>query len=82
LSAENSQTIARRLLASAVQMETDEIPDDAAIGRLGSWNSLAHMRLIMAIEEHMGSPLEPDAVVSIASLADVIKILDESGARS
>jgi acyl carrier protein len=52
--------MARGLLASAMEMDAADIPDDAAIGRLENWDSLAHMRLIMALEQHMGAPLTPD----------------------
>ena len=69
--------MARGLLASAMEMDAADIPDDAAIGRLDNWDSLAHMRLIMALEQHMGAPLTPDTVVGLGSLADVVTVLEE-----
>ncbi len=69
--------VARQLLASALEMEPSELPDDAAIGQVANWDSLAHMRLIMGLEEHMAAPLPPEAVVSIGSLADIVTVLEE-----
>jgi acyl carrier protein len=73
----NSWSTARILLAAAMEMDVADIGDDAAIGRLENWDSLAHMRLILALEEHMGAELTPDTVVSLGSLADVVTVLDE-----
>lgn len=75
---EDKRLIARRLLASAMEMNPADIPDDAAIGRLKNWDSLAHMRLILALEEHIGTLLTPDTVVAIGSLSDIAKALADA----
>ena len=72
---DDSRTVARQLLASALEMEIQEIPDDAAIGFVEKWDSLAHMRLIMALEEHKGESLAPDVVVAIGTLNDIESIV-------
>ena len=66
---------ARQLLASVLEMEAADIADDAGIGQLAGWDSLAHMRLIMAIEADMGRPLSPGNVAAIGSLRDVATVL-------
>ena len=66
---------ARQLLASVLEMEVADIADDAGIGRLAGWDSLAHMRLIMAIEADMGRSLSPGNVVAIGSLRDIATVL-------
>ncbi len=71
---------ARELLAAALETEAGAIGPDAAIGVVEAWDSLAHMRLIAAIEARLGRVLGPDAVVSIASRKDVAKGLD-NGAK-
>jgi acyl carrier protein len=67
---------ARALLASALELAPAAVPDDAAIGTLEAWDSLAHMRLIAGIEKALGRELPAGEVVAIASLADVAAILD------
>ena len=66
---------ARQLLATVLAMEAADIADDAAIGGLAGWDSLAHMRLIMALEAHMEAPLSPGNVVAIGSLQDIATVL-------
>jgi acyl carrier protein len=72
---DDSLQAARQLLASVLQMEAADIVDDAGIGQLAGWDSLAHMRLIMAMEADMGLPLSPGNVVAIGSLQDIATVL-------
>ena len=67
---------ARELLAHALETDMTAIGADAAIGVVETWDSLAHMRLVNAIEENLGRELSPDAIVSIASVKDVAAILE------
>jgi acyl carrier protein len=42
----------------------------------GRWDSLNHLRLIMAVEEEFAVRLEPDEIANIASLTDLQSMLD------
>lgn len=69
---------ARALLADALEMAPAALGADASIATLEAWDSLAHMRLVEAIERALGRPLAPEALVAIGSLADVARILEEA----
>ncbi len=71
---------AREILAAALETDVATIGPDAAIGVVEAWDSLAHMRLIAAIEAKLGRELSPEAVVSITSLRDVAMALDNGAA--
>lgn len=73
----SARGIARQLLADAVHSGADAIPEDASIGAFERWDSLAHMHLLLAIEERLGRRLDPDEAVRIESLVDVTAILGE-----
>ncbi|MGI9399944.1 MAG: acyl carrier protein [Rhizobiaceae bacterium] len=62
---------ARKLLAGALELPEQEVDSSTMIGVTQQWDSLAHMRLILALEEALGSELEMEAVVNIANLSDV-----------
>jgi len=66
---------AKQLLAEAVHCEAAAIPDDARIGRFERWDSLAHLRLVLAIERQIGRQLDPDEAVTIEQLSDVAALL-------
>jgi len=70
---------ARGLLADALELEPDEIREDASMETVGEWTSLGHMRLVLALEQTLGRELDPAAIVDIASLKDIETLL-QSGA--
>ncbi len=62
---------AKSLLAEATYFNPKDIPDTASVDTWGSWDSLSHVRLLLAIENHLERELDPDAVVDISTLHDV-----------
>lgn len=68
-------TDAREFLARV--LELPEVPPDATLGHPPAWDSLAHMRLVLALEEVLGHQLSPVQIVSLAGLADIQALLDD-----
>lgn len=66
---------AKSLLADALAIDAGAIDDSARIGSIDQWDSLAHMRLLTAIEEKLGQPLDAVTAAGIESLADVARVL-------
>ena len=67
--------LARRLLAQALDLAPESIDDEVEADSLEAWDSLAHLRLVLAIEEHRGRQLEPKEVLSISTLHDIARLL-------
>jgi acyl carrier protein len=72
----SASSAAKRLLAEATGAEAAFVPDDARIGSFERWDSLAHMRLVLSLEQRIGRELDPDEVVEIESLDDLRAILE------
>jgi len=51
------------------------ISDDVRIGTFERWDSLAHLRLVLAIEQQIGRQLDADEAIRIESLADVAALI-------
>jgi acyl carrier protein len=66
---------ARSVLAQALNIGVEKVDDTARIGELESWDSLAHMRLVLEIEKQIGRELSAEEIVELVSLADVEKLL-------
>jgi acyl carrier protein len=66
---------AKTLLAEAANCDAATIPDDVRLGRFERWDSLAHLRLVLAIEGQIGRQLDPDESVTIETLADITALL-------
>jgi len=69
-------------MAEAFAVEASSIGPEASIGTLDAWDSLAHMRLILALEDHLGEQLDADVVVEIDSFSDVERVLATNGRGS
>ena len=70
---------AKRLLAEAANCNSAIIPDDVRIGNFDRWDSLAHLRLVLAIEQQIGRQLDPDEAIRIEKLTDVAALLAPGG---
>ena len=66
---------AKRLLAQAVDGDPTAIPDDVRLGAFERWDSLAHLRLVLAIEDSIGRKLDPDESVRIETLQNISALL-------
>lgn len=67
---------AKDLLAEAIRAEAEAIPDDARVGRFERWDSLAHMHLLLSLEQRLGHRLDADEAVRIECIADVAALLN------
>lgn len=66
---------AKRLLAEALEIGEAEVGDDASIFSVEAWDSLAHMRLVAALENELGRPLDAPEIVGLATLVDVERLI-------
>ncbi len=66
---------AKGLLAEAAHCEVASIPDDVRIGQFAPWDSLAHLRLVLGIEQRIGRTLDADEAIRIESLKDIAALL-------
>ena len=67
--------LARSLAAEAFRVAPDVVPSDAAIGEIDAWDSLAHLRLIMALEAKLGRELTTEEAAGIVNLGDVARVI-------
>ena len=60
---------ATKLLADALMLGERDVPADARLGRLEQWDSLAHARLLLALEEKLRRQLTTDEAVAVVERA-------------
>lgn len=70
------------ILAQALTIDASTIGPDTTLMLCPQWDSLAHMRIILALESSIGQTLTPDAILSIEGLDDVATILASHASRS
>lgn len=72
---EKAHKLAIKMLADALEIDAASAAT-ASLGETRGWDSIGHMRLILAIEELTGTTLEPEAIVSLATVDDVARVLE------
>ena len=74
----SSRPRAIRLLAEALALPESELPADVRIGSIDQWDSLAHARILLAIEEVLGTQLTAADAASVESLDSIEALLSRS----
>lgn len=70
-----SMNEALAMLAEALQVDAGQVDASTALGHTIEWDSLAHMRLILALEDCLGRALVAEEILAVASLEDVVAVL-------
>ena len=73
---------ARGLLAQALEVSADSLSDDTSMNSSEAWDSLAHIRVIAAIENHLGDELDTMEILEIEQLSDIAAILERHSAAA
>lgn len=66
---------ARRLLAEVLGVDAGALDETASAETLEAWDSLAHMRLVLRLEEELGRQLTADEILEATSLPEVAVLL-------
>ena len=66
---------AKRLLADALRIDLSRIGDETAMRDLPQWDSLAHMELIVLVEEHLRATLSMDEIMEMTSVSGLARVL-------
>ena len=69
---------ARALLARALALDPAAIDGEARLGSPAQWDSIGHMRLLLALEEALGRQLDPEVLAGVEALTDLERLLMES----
>jgi len=67
----------RTIMAEALRLPADRIGADAAIGTVPNWDSTAHMRMMIALEDEFGIELDESRMVEMTSFAKIRGTVEE-----
>jgi acyl carrier protein len=67
---------AKAFLADIFEVPIDNIPEDASLDTYDRWDSLGHMRIILHLEEIVGSTLNTEDMLNIIDLTNIQKLLN------
>jgi acyl carrier protein len=71
----------RAIMAEVLRLPAERIDADAAIGTVPNWDSTAHMRMMIALEDTFGVELDESRMVEMTSFAKIRNTIEELQAR-
>lgn len=70
---------ARALVADALECPLADVPAGGTLDDVEAWDSIGHVRVVMALEQALGRSVTPDEIAALRGVADVAAILDSAG---
>jgi acyl carrier protein len=71
----------RTIIAAELDLPEGSVPIDASAETLEQWDSLGHMKVIMAVEQELGVRFATAEIPGLASIDKLAAALAEKGAR-
>ncbi|MCH1430115.1 MAG: hypothetical protein GWP59_08575 [Chlamydiales bacterium] len=63
--------------ASTFEMESEKLSLESSRTNLAQWDSLNHLKLFMAIEQHFDVQFSPEDIVNLSSFSEIASALDK-----
>ena len=63
-------------------LDVDSVSDDDSMQTIKSWDSLRHLNLVMALEEHFGISFEPDEIPELTSVHSICAAIEKRSTRA
>lgn len=71
----------KEIMSRVFETAIDEINDDASPDTIEKWDSLHHLFLVLALEEHFGITFSEEEIVEMLNYVLVIETLKKKGVK-
>jgi acyl carrier protein len=65
------------IVATALELPPAGVTDDLSADNCPAWDSLRHLRLVLAIEDAFGVTFDEDEIISLTSVSALLGALQE-----
>jgi acyl carrier protein len=69
--------LVKKVMASVLEIDASDIPDDASMDSIGNWDSLRQMNLVLALEETFGVSFPDEDAANATSYKLICLVLEE-----
>ena len=66
----------KRIILNALQLEDFDIQDETTAGMVPGWDSLSHVRVVIAIEEDYGIRFKTLEVIRLKNVGELQRLID------
>jgi acyl carrier protein len=70
-----------RTVSTILNHPLDKIDEDTSPDTVPAWDSLKHMKLMLALEEELGVQFSPTQIIEMNSVGLILAVIDETGAK-
>ena len=66
----------KKVILNALNLESWDIRDDTMAHEIPGWDSLTHINVILAVENHFGVSFKSREVLALKNLGDLQRLVD------
>lgn len=66
-----------KVICESLEVGPDAINEDTAIGDIPEWSSLGHIILISSLEQEFGITFDPEQIMDLEDVSDIIAAIEE-----
>ena len=65
------------IIAKCIEVSTDDLSEETAIGDFPKWDSLGHMVIISELEKEFSIKFDMESIIEIEDISDIIEVVEE-----
>ena len=65
------------IISNLFEVSSEEITMQSSIGDFPKWDSLGHMTLMTAVQNELDIEFEPEEMIEIEDVEDIVKLAEE-----
>ena len=69
----------KQILSSTLNVPEEQIKEESSVENIEGWDSLAHLNIILSLEQSFGISISPEEAIEMTSLTSIRKTLRELG---
>ena len=66
-----------KIIAEAIEVESNKIDEDTAIGDFPNWDSLGQLVIITSLEKEFDIKFDPEDIMDLEDVGDMISAIEE-----
>ena len=72
-----SELLIKQIMADVLSVDAETIDEQTCMRNLGTWDSLAHINLITAIEQEFDTTFDIDDIERMVSFGEIMNVLEK-----
>lgn len=71
------EEIVTKIIAEVIEVDSNKIDEDTAIGDLPNWDSISQLTIITSLEKEFDIKFDPEDIMDLEDVGDMISAIEE-----